>query len=209
VARLNSLLAAIRYVGTLPKLEYREFFLSKFFQSPNNSGRFGFTCVPILLTMSWQTLNFGSTSHRIQNPQDSLPYDVYLTKPFESTRRALKLPNSSSLHTKPKKSQPPKSQTTTAADSSKSKPTTSSKSSTSSSLDSDIEALQNGFAAHNAARERLALFILPIWLLLTQPLELTWSKAFRRRRNLQEMPRASYYLGTWLRVPDRSRHHLP
>ncbi|KAG5926915.1 hypothetical protein E4U53_002960, partial [Claviceps sorghi] len=126
------------------------------------------------------TLHFGSHSHQIPQPEDDVPFDVYLTKPFESTRRAERIPHAGNLFTKlkstrtaPKKasqaskedetkkaSQASKEDETKKAsqaskeDETKKQPAVSSKSSTSSGLDSDIEALQNGLAAHDAARDR-------------------------------------------------------
>lgn len=108
---------------------------------------------------SRQTFHYGSATYQIHPPRNSFPYDLYRTKPFESTRRAVKLPNSSSLFTSPKKaSQPSRSGVSDAGRiaGSQVKPD-SSKSSTSSSLDADVEALQNSFAAYDAARERFVV----------------------------------------------------
>ncbi|KAH6609311.1 com1 regulatory [Trichoderma cornu-damae] len=88
------------------------------------------------------TLQFGSKSHRISPPDDSADYDLYLTRPFESTRRAERIPSTTSVFEKP--AQAGKS---SASDKASRKGSTS-------GLDSDIEALQNGLAAHDAARER-------------------------------------------------------
>ncbi|OAQ83287.1 COM1 regulatory protein [Purpureocillium lilacinum] len=100
-------------------------------------------------------LHVGSKSHRISQPVDDAPRDLYLTQPFESTRRAERILTTSTLFKKlnprPSKKQPVK----TVKEAPKSKPATATgKSSASSGLDSDIEALQNGLAAHDAARER-------------------------------------------------------
>ncbi|KAL7926762.1 hypothetical protein ACQKWADRAFT_278524 [Trichoderma austrokoningii] len=84
------------------------------------------------------TLQFGSKSHRIAPPTDDADYDLYLTRPFESTRRAERIPATTSVFDKPPRS---------ASDRASRKGSTS-------GLDSDIEALQNGLAAHDAARER-------------------------------------------------------
>ncbi|KAM4058452.1 COM1 regulatory protein [Hirsutella rhossiliensis] len=104
------------------------------------------------------TLHFGSQSHAITPPDDDVPYDLYLTKPFESTRKAERLPHTGSLFKKPK--QPASDQKKTSAkavkdaDQKTNGAPTNGKSSTPSALESDIEALQNGLAAHDAARER-------------------------------------------------------
>ncbi|RDA86079.1 hypothetical protein CP533_3911 [Ophiocordyceps camponoti-saundersi (nom. inval.)] len=105
------------------------------------------------------TLHFGSHSHRIAPPEDDVPYDLYLTKPFESTRKAERLPHTSSLFKKPKVAVPiqKKSSAKAAAKEADHKTpaaSTGGKSSTPSALDSDIEALQNGLAAHDAGRDR-------------------------------------------------------
>ncbi|KAJ6442963.1 COM1 regulatory protein [Purpureocillium lavendulum] len=104
------------------------------------------------------TLLYGSKSHRIAPPADEALHDLYLTKPFESTRRAERMRHTGTLFKKlnprPSKKQP----VTAAKENSTPKPSVSNgKSSTSSGLDSDIEALQNGLAAHDAARERAQL----------------------------------------------------
>jgi RNA polymerase II elongation factor ELL len=88
-----------------------------------------------------QTLQFGSKSHRIAPPTDDADYDLYLTRPFESTRRAERIPATTSVFDKPR----------SASD-------RASRKGSISGLDSDIEALQNGLAAHDAARERFVLF---------------------------------------------------
>ncbi|KJZ77429.1 hypothetical protein HIM_03153 [Hirsutella minnesotensis 3608] len=103
------------------------------------------------------TLHFGSRSHRIAPPEDDVPYDLFLTKPFESTRKAERLPHTSSLFKKPKVPAPETkkgtAKTVKESDNKANAVLSSAKSSTP-SLDSDIEALQNGLAAHDAARER-------------------------------------------------------
>ncbi|KAF5012087.1 hypothetical protein FDECE_1861 [Fusarium decemcellulare] len=99
------------------------------------------------------TFIYGSNSHVISPPADSNPYDLYLTRPFESTRTAEKIPHTGTLFQKPKGA----TSSSKAADKdveAKPKAAKSSKSSTSSGLDSDIEALQNGLAAHAASREK-------------------------------------------------------
>jgi RNA polymerase II elongation factor ELL len=107
-----------------------------------------------------QTLVYGSKSHRLTPPPDSYPYDLYLTQPYESTREAMRIHHTQSIFIKPKVQAPlagAESSRNGADDStivSKAKPAASNKSSTSSGLDSDLETLQNGLAAHDASRER-------------------------------------------------------
>ncbi|PHH67010.1 hypothetical protein CDD81_4405 [Ophiocordyceps australis] len=114
----------------------------------------------LLLSLgSKPTLHYGSRSHRIAPPSDDSPMDVYVTKPFESTRKAERIPKSSSLYPSPKSSPPIETKKTAAKTSkntaAKSKAAASSnKDSTPSSLDSDYETLQNSLAAHAAAKER-------------------------------------------------------
>ncbi|KAG6023544.1 hypothetical protein E4U41_001980 [Claviceps citrina] len=103
------------------------------------------------------TLHYGSNSHRIPRPEEDVPFDLFLTKPFESTRRAERLPHAGSLFSKlkPAPAAPKKTVQASTEDETKKKPAASSKGSTPSpGLDSDIEALQNGLAAHDAARDR-------------------------------------------------------
>jgi RNA polymerase II elongation factor ELL len=111
-----------------------------------------------------QTLLYGSQSHRISPPADSFPHDLYLTQPYESTREAMRIPHTSSIFVKPKKLAPlPGLAARNGTDdlaSSKPKPVSSSKSSTSSGMDSDLETLQNGLAAHDKSRERFVLLML-------------------------------------------------
>ncbi|UKZ75430.1 hypothetical protein TrVFT333_003115 [Trichoderma virens FT-333] len=47
------------------------------------------------------TIQYGSKSHRIAAPNDSADYDLYLTRPFESTRRAERIPNTTNVFAKP------------------------------------------------------------------------------------------------------------
>ncbi len=101
-----------------------------------------------LLTCGTQTLHYGSESHRIARPDTSSPYDLYLTRPFESYRVAARLPVTTTLFTKP-----PPSKT-------KQKKTSLGKGA-GSGLDSGIEALQSGLAAHEAAKERYVLIHVP------------------------------------------------
>ncbi|WKT39559.1 hypothetical protein QSH57_001378 [Fusarium oxysporum f. sp. vasinfectum] len=99
------------------------------------------------------TLLFGSKSHAIEPPSDSNPYDLYLTRPFESTRTAEKIPYTGSLFEKPSGATSKKLKTGKADNTTDGKPAKSSKSAQS-GRDSDIEALQNGLAAHAASREK-------------------------------------------------------
>ncbi|KAM5355477.1 hypothetical protein ACJ41O_002123 [Fusarium nematophilum] len=103
------------------------------------------------------TFLYGSNSHVLTPPPDSHPCDLYLTRPFESTRIADKILHTGSLFEKPKGATSSSKTQTGKADKkadAKSKVAKSSKSTTSSGLDSDIEALQNGLAAHAASREK-------------------------------------------------------
>ena len=49
-----------------------------------------------------QTFLYGSKTHTIAPPTDSNPYDLYLTRPFESTRTAEKIPHTGTLFEKPR-----------------------------------------------------------------------------------------------------------
>ncbi|KAH6960788.1 hypothetical protein DER45DRAFT_171780 [Fusarium avenaceum] len=100
------------------------------------------------------TLLYGSKSHVIAPPSDSNQYDLYLTRPFESTRTAEKILHTGSLFEKPTGATSKKAQAGKADKTIDAKAAKSSKSAASSGLDSDIEALQNGFAAHAASREK-------------------------------------------------------
>ncbi|KAF9773059.1 hypothetical protein IL306_009173 [Fusarium sp. DS 682] len=106
-----------------------------------------------LLSQRIKTLLYGSKSHTIEPPSDSNPYDLYLTRPFESTRTAEKIPYTGSLFEKPSGATSKKSKASKADNTNDSKTVKSSKS-TQSGRDSDIEALQNGLAAHAASREK-------------------------------------------------------
>ncbi|KAL7817678.1 hypothetical protein V8C44DRAFT_321454 [Trichoderma aethiopicum] len=86
------------------------------------------------------SIQYGSKTHRIAPPNDSADYDLYLTRPFESTRHAERIPYTSNVFAKPGRP--------------------SHKASTS-RLDSDFETLQNGLAAHEAARERARIAKVP------------------------------------------------
>ncbi|KAG5977675.1 hypothetical protein E4U55_006628 [Claviceps digitariae] len=109
------------------------------------------------------TLHYGAQSHRIARPGDDFPIDIFLTKPFESTRRADRLPQAGNLFTKLKSPQtaPKKAVQVSKDEETQKKPAVSSKNSTSTALDSDIEALQNGLAAHDAARDRARVVAKP------------------------------------------------
>ncbi|KAK7430251.1 hypothetical protein QQZ08_003226 [Neonectria magnoliae] len=96
------------------------------------------------------TFIYGSKSHVIPPPDDSSPYDLFLARPFESTKIANKLPHAGSLFEKPKNNAPTK----VSASKAESKAVKPSKSSTPSALNSDQEALQSDMAAIKAGREK-------------------------------------------------------
>lgn len=100
------------------------------------------------------TFLYGSQSHTISPPSASNPYDLYLTRPFESTRTAERIPHTGTLFEKPKGAASKKSQASKADNTIDAKTAKSSKRAASSGLDSDVEALQNGLAAHAASREK-------------------------------------------------------
>ena len=110
-----------------------------------------------MLTFS-KSFNYASHTHFLTPPPDDTPYDLFLTKPFESTRTAVRMPNPGSIFMKPSRWIPPaKPQAAAAGRSQESKSSQQSgKASGSSEMDSDLEALQNGYAAHEAAVERCA-----------------------------------------------------
>lgn len=97
------------------------------------------------------TLLYGSNSHVIAPPNDSRHFDLYLTQPFESTRRADRVPYASTLFEKPKGNV---SAAKIEADKDVDAKSRANKGSTPSGLDSDIEALQNGMTAIAASREK-------------------------------------------------------
>ncbi|TWU75325.1 hypothetical protein ED733_006798 [Metarhizium rileyi] len=100
-------------------------------------------------------LHYGPNTHRIPSPQEEAPFELYLTKPFESTRRAERLPHAGTVFRKPRSARLPGKQTTSDTRASETnKKSSSGKGSASSGLDTDIEALQNGLAAHDANRDR-------------------------------------------------------
>ncbi|EFY87757.1 COM1 regulatory protein [Metarhizium acridum CQMa 102] len=100
-------------------------------------------------------LHYGPNTHRIPAPEEEVPFDLYLTKPFESTRRAERLPHAGSVFRKPKSPRVSEKQAVPSTkETDVGKKPLSSKGSASSGLDMDIEALQNGLAAHDAARDR-------------------------------------------------------
>ncbi|KAK0384069.1 hypothetical protein NLU13_8158 [Sarocladium strictum] len=98
------------------------------------------------------TLKYGSNTHIITPPSDSLPYDLYLTRPFESTKSAERLPCTGSLFRKPKSSA--SSAKPKAIKEAEKKSSDRSKGSSSSGLESDYETLRDGLAAEEAARGR-------------------------------------------------------
>ncbi|KAH7156262.1 hypothetical protein EDB81DRAFT_382386 [Dactylonectria macrodidyma] len=104
---------------------------------------------------STPTFTYGSKSHVISPPTDSYPYDLYLTKPFDSTRRAVRLPLTGSLFKKPENNTLIKAAVKADKDADvRPKAGKTSKSSTPSGLDSDRENLQNELAALAAGREK-------------------------------------------------------
>lgn len=128
--------------------------------------------IHFILNVTLQTLLYGS--HSFQIPRDDqgadgrlAGLDLYLTKPFQSSRTAERVPSSAYLFNKtpsprtatgPKKAaaQTSKREATSASKevATKKKPAVSSRAASSTSLKSDIETLQNGLAAHDAARDR-------------------------------------------------------
>ncbi|TQV98605.1 hypothetical protein V2A60_007673 [Cordyceps javanica] len=88
------------------------------------------------------TLHYGNNSHRISRPDSSSPYDLYLTRPYDSTRVAARLPITTNLFTKLTKSKTKQK-------------TASFNKGADSGLDSDIDALQNGLTARETAKERI------------------------------------------------------
>ncbi|WQF87195.1 Putative winged helix DNA-binding domain superfamily [Colletotrichum destructivum] len=91
-------------------------------------------------------LLYGSSSHTLSPIRDPFSHDLFLTKPFESTKRATRLPQTSSLWKKlPGPDVPKKTEQVKA----KGAPSTSS-----SGMDSDIENLQNSIAAATASKKQ-------------------------------------------------------
>jgi hypothetical protein len=136
-------------------------------------------------------LLYGSKSHVIAPPPDSNQYDLYLTRPFESTRTAEKILHTGTLFEKPAGATSKKSQAGKADKTIDAKAAKSSKSAASSGLDSDIEALQNGFAAHAASREKsVSLAFRFEFIILTFVEGLAWSTSYQRRK-AQSRPRAN------------------
>ncbi|KOS19205.1 hypothetical protein ESCO_000296 [Escovopsis weberi] len=100
------------------------------------------------------TLQYGSKSHRISPPTDSAEFDLFLTKPFESTREAVRIASTTSLFQKPRQA---KSRTTSLTQNeadAKIKSSSSHKSSISSGLDSDLEVINGASAPRGIARDR-------------------------------------------------------
>ncbi|KAH8179365.1 com1 [Sarocladium implicatum] len=99
-------------------------------------------------------IKYGPSTHIISPPSDSLPFDLYLTRPFESTKSAERIPSTSSLFKKPKTSASPvKARTLKDAE----KGSNSSKGSSSSGLESDYETLRDALAAEDASRGRTTI----------------------------------------------------
>ncbi|KAI8258651.1 hypothetical protein K4K58_003194 [Colletotrichum sp. SAR11_239] len=91
------------------------------------------------------TLLYGSSAHTLSPTSDSFPSDLFLTKPFDSTKRATRLPQPTSLWKKLPGSEAPKK-----AERAKAKPAPST---SSSGMDSDTENLQNSIKAANASKK--------------------------------------------------------
>ncbi|KAH6687891.1 COM1 protein [Plectosphaerella plurivora] len=92
------------------------------------------------------TFLYGSQSHTPAPSTEQYPLDIYLTKPFESTKRAARIPTTSSLWQKPTSPRPDLSEHN-------GRPRNATSSSVSSSRDSDLETLQNSIAAAEASRK--------------------------------------------------------
>uniref|UniRef100_A0A8H7N7I0 Uncharacterized protein n=1 Tax=Bionectria ochroleuca TaxID=29856 RepID=A0A8H7N7I0_BIOOC len=117
------------------------------------------------------SFHFGSDSHTISRPESQL-HDLYLTKPFESTREAYRLPLTMSIFSKPnkllqagkaavktriervtKEKQQEKQEPTPK----QKKSTTSSTTSSSSNVESDVEVLRKELLAQEMAKGRSVL----------------------------------------------------
>lgn len=158
----------------------------------------------VLMIHARQTLHFGSKYHRIEPPIDDAPHDVFITKPFESTRKAQRIPIVTSLFKKFKPAPVIEKKRQTTYNTSSKSPIK--KSSTSPSLDPDIEALQNGLAAHDAARERLVFAGCMFEFRKTNHVaEPSWSRSFPR---LITSRKTSCCPATAPRL-DPSPHHPP
>ncbi|KAF9875897.1 hypothetical protein CkaCkLH20_06829 [Colletotrichum karsti] len=102
------------------------------------------------------TLLYGSSSHTLSPTSDSFPSDLFLTKPFESTKRATRLPEPTSLWKKlPGSDAPKKAERAKAAP--KGAPSTSS-----SGMDSDTENLQNSINAAKAQKKQSQVMDRPL-----------------------------------------------
>ncbi|KAK2046907.1 hypothetical protein LZ31DRAFT_180254 [Colletotrichum somersetense] len=92
------------------------------------------------------TLLYGSSSHILSPIPEPYSHDLFLTKPFESTKRATRLPQTSSLWKKLPSPEAPKKPEQAKV---KGAPSNSS-----SGMDSDIENLQNSIAAATASKKQ-------------------------------------------------------
>jgi RNA polymerase II elongation factor ELL len=110
------------------------------------------------------TFLYGTKTHRISQPSDPTPLDLFITKPFESTQEAYQLPLTMGIFNKPNKflakaKAEAKVRSERIVSSSK-EPTEKASApqpgnaSSSSNLDSDIEALQNDLKRRDAAKGR-------------------------------------------------------
>lgn len=106
------------------------------------------------------SFHYGSSSHRISSPSDDQPYDLYLTQPYNSLREGVQIPTMSLFHN-PRLNKLPSKTSKPAVQKTRS-PKPSGNQSSTSSLDSDLEALQNGFAAHDASKSSSVLLSGPI-----------------------------------------------
>ncbi|KAL1894093.1 hypothetical protein Cpir12675_003828 [Ceratocystis pirilliformis] len=102
------------------------------------------------------TLNYSSTSYKIPKSETSNSHDLFFTQPFESLRKAHRVPVVSDLYTKLPKAQP-KKRTTTKSEplspiSARQRESIAPASNKSPNLNSDLEILQNSMARHEAAR---------------------------------------------------------
>ena len=109
----------------------------------------------LLTTSSSQSFLYGSSVHHLSPSLDTSAFDLYLTDPSESSRKADRLPNPTmSLFRKPESNflpwkNKPKPSVPKTVPVKPPKPVTKK---VSTGLDKDIEALQSSLAAHNAEK---------------------------------------------------------
>ncbi|KAL5594302.1 hypothetical protein BROUX41_001244 [Berkeleyomyces rouxiae] len=114
-----------------------------------------------LLMGKLPTLSYAGTSIRIPKTESPAPHDIYFTQPFDSTRKARKIPVVSDLFTKPPKTQSPESRSATkpefdSPNNAVARTRAGSGGSKSPNLDSDLETPQNSMARPGAARSNTA-----------------------------------------------------